>query len=197
MLLGSSFDRLRVGQGVGRVGVARSGRRQHLVAGPGHGRHRLPRGPVTLESGDECRVDHPVLEGPDQDGRDEPAVLPVVADVGVRGPHEEDVTGYSGHLVLGPLTAEHEGVDLGLPRPEPGAGPRAHRAALDPVGAVGRTTVLFDLPGPVDAVTVVVVQDVVGADHDARRASGAEAGRHDFSVQMGPVQLLGGHGDPQ
>ena len=34
--------------------------------------------------------------------------------------------------------------------PEPGAGPRAHRAALHPVGAVGRTAVLVDVPGPVD-----------------------------------------------
>ena len=51
-----------------------------------------------------------------------------------------------------------------------------------------------DVEGLVPPTGVVVGEDVVGAGHDAGGAPGAQAGRHHFGEQLGPVRLLGGHG---
>src|SRR5580692_6999361 len=48
-----AFDRFGVGQGVGRVGVARPGGGQDFLTGSGHGRDGLPGRPVAFQSRDE------------------------------------------------------------------------------------------------------------------------------------------------
>ena len=121
-----------------------------------------------------------------------PPSWPTCEQLGISRPGEHDVSGDAGHLVLGALSTEHERVDLGLPRPEAGAGPRAHRASLHPVGAVLGAPVLFDLPRAVGR-RVVVLQDVVRAGDDAAGASGAESGGDDFFVEVGPMRFFGGH----
>ncbi len=100
----------------------------------------------------------------------------------------------AGHLVLGPLPAEEVRVDLGLPSPEARTGPGAQGAALGPVGAVGGTALLVHVERLVDAVVVVVVQDRVGAHDDAGGTAGAQSGRHDLVVEVGPVEFFGWHG---
>src|SRR6185437_3386150 len=66
-------------------------------------------------------------------------------------------------------------------------------APLHPVGAVVGAPCLGDVERLVPALAVVVPQHVVGADHHAGGAPGAEAGRHHLCVQMGPVEFLGRH----
>ena len=53
----------------------------HLFAGAGHAGDRLPGRPVTLEVGDQGGVDVVVLQGPDEDGGDQPAVLAHLVDL--------------------------------------------------------------------------------------------------------------------
>src|SRR5262249_38109933 len=73
------------------------------------------------------------------------------------------------------------------------AGPGAQGAALHPMGAVLGTAVGVHVERLVATVGVVVAEDVVGADHDAGRTTGAEPGRHHLLVEARPVELLGGH----
>ena len=87
--------------------------------------------------------------------------------------------------------AEQHPVQLGLPLPEPGAGPGADVAALVPVDAdVGA----FGLE--LDGLVVLVAEDVERADHHAGRASGAQPGEDDLVVQVLPLGLVrrGRHG---
>ena len=81
--LGPAGDRLGIGQWIGRVGVARAGRGQHVLLGAGHLGHRLPGRAVALEARDQGGVDHLVLEGPDEEGGDRgrrPARCPAPPD---------------------------------------------------------------------------------------------------------------------
>ena len=83
-------------------------------------------------------------------------------------------------------------VDLCLPCPKARAGPRAHGASLDPVGAVLGAPVGIHFPRS-KGVLVVVHQDIVGTGDHAAGATGAESRGHDLFVEMDPMQLLGGH----
>ena len=193
MLLGPALDRLGVGQRVGRVGVAGAGGGQHVLLGPGHLGHRLPGRAVALEARHQRGVDHVVLEGPDQEGGDQAAVLPGALHRRIGGPGQDGAPRDAGHLVVGPGPAEEVGLDFGLPGAEARTGPGAQRAALQAVGAVVGPPVGGDVEGPVDPVLVVVAEDVVRADDHAGGAPRAQSGRHDLGEQLGPLRLLGRH----
>src|SRR5437588_2810133 len=163
-LLRSALHGVGVGHGVRRVGVAGSGRSEDLVPGASHSRDGLPARPVALQVGDQRGVDVAVFHAPQQDGRDLAAVLAGLVDLGIGGARQHDVLGDAVHLGLYAGSAEHEGVDLGLPRAEPGAGPGAEGAALLPVLTPGGITVgRIEMEGLVDPVGVVVAEDVVRA----------------------------------
>ena len=104
-----------------------------------------------------------------------PPSWPTSWQLGVGGPGQHDVVGDARHLVVGALAAEEVGVDLGLPGPKARARPGAEGAALHPVGAVVGPAVGVDVERLVVAVVVVVAEHVVGADHDAGGAAGAQA----------------------
>ena len=186
-------DGLGVGQRVGRVGVAGPGRGQHVLPVAGHRGHRLPRRAVALETRDERGVDHVVLEGPDQEGGDEAPVLADALHVGVGRPGQHRPAGDARDLLVRAGPAEEVGLDVGLPGPEAGAGPGAQGAALQAVGAVVGAAVGVHVEGLVDALGVVVAEDVVGAGDHARGAPGAESGGDDLGEQLGPLRLLGWH----
>jgi len=103
-------------------------------------------------------------------------------DVG--GPGQHDVRGDPGNLVVGPLAAEQVVVDLGLPVTKARAGAGAQGASLDPVGAVVGPAVGRDVERLVAAALVVVLEHVVGADHDAGGAAGAQARGDHLLVQV-------------
>src|SRR5581483_8770140 len=192
-LLRAALDGLGVGHGVGAVGVAASGRLQDLLLRAGHAGDRLPRRPVALQVGDEGGVDVAVVEGPDEDGRHEAAVLAELEDLLVGRPGEDDVLGDALHLDGRTGPAEEELVDLGLPGPEPGAGPRARGAAPVAVPAPARAELLLEVERLVDVLGVLVAEDVMRAGHDAAGTARAQPAGHDLLVQVLPVQLLRRH----
>ena len=171
--LGALFHGLRIGERVGRVGVAAPGGGEHSRAVVHHGRHSLPCRPA-FECRDEGGVDRVVLERPDQDRRHEAAVLPGFQKLRISGRARLMSAGDACDLVLGSFAPEHRRVDLGLPGPKARAGPGAHGASLHPVRAVLGTTVRLDLPWP-ECVVVVVHQDIVRTGDDAAGASGAQS----------------------
>jgi len=134
-----------------------------------------------------------VLERVEQDRRDEAAVLADFREHGIGCPGEHDVLRDAFDLDRLALPAEHELVDLRLPRPEPRARPCAARAALLAVAAVVGAPPFLELEGLVDAVLVVVAEDVVRTHDDASCAPGAQPARHDFLVELFPLELLGRH----
>ncbi len=119
---GAVLHRFDIGQGVGRVGVARSGRGQDLLSGSGQAGNGLPGAAVSLEQGHQGGVDAIVFQAPQQDGRDQTAVLAPVVHLGVGGPGQEDVLADAVHLVGLAFSPEEVAVDLGLPVAKPGAG---------------------------------------------------------------------------
>ena len=175
MLLGAPRDRLGVGQRVGGVGVARSGGGQHVLPGAGHLGDGLPGRPVALEPRDERGVDDVVLEGPDEEGGDEAAVLSRAEDVSVGGPRQHGPPRDARDLLLGARPTEQVVLDVGLPGPKARAGPGAQRAALHAVGAVVGSALCVDVEGPVDALGVVVAEHVVGARRSRRPSSRCRA----------------------
>ena len=104
--LGPAGDGVGVGQRVGRVRVARAGRGEDVLLGAGHPRHRLPGRAVALEARDQGGVDDVVLEGPDQQRGDQPAVLPRLPDARIGGPGEDGPPGDARHLLVGARPAE-------------------------------------------------------------------------------------------
>ena len=135
-----------------------------------------------------------MLERPDQQRRDETAVLAGRQQLRIGGPGEDHVLRDAVHLVVLALASEEERVDFALPGTEPWAGSRAESAALLAVGAVVRPAHLRDVEGTVHTVLVVVPEYVIGADDHAGRAPCAQTGGDDLSIQVRPVKLLGGHG---
>src|SRR5581483_8512897 len=63
----------------------------------------------------------------------------------------------------------------------------AARATPLAVPAVGWPQLLFEMEGLVDAVLVVVAEDVMGAGHHASGAPGAKAARHHFGEELSPL----------
>src|SRR5205085_4960885 len=180
-------DGLLVGHGVGRVRVAAAGGGEDLLARLGHARDRFPTGAVAYEVGNQGGVDVAVVHGPDEDGAHEAAVLALLRHLRVGRLEEDDVLGDALDLFGLAGAAEEEVVDLGLPRPEAGARPRAVGAALLAVAAVAGAELLLDVEGLVDTLAVVVAEDVVGASDHAARATCAQPGGDDLVVEVLPV----------
>ncbi len=135
--LGAALDRVVVGEQVGRVGVARPGGGDDVVAGTRHHGHRAPRRAVALEAAHQRRVDDVVLERVDEQRRHEAAVLADRDELGVGGARQQDVA-EAPDLVVGALAAEAVAVDLALPVAKARAGARAHRAAASGRGCSRR-----------------------------------------------------------
>src|SRR5207302_694076 len=106
---------------------------------------------------------------------------------GVGGLQEDDVLGDAFDFFWLARSTEEEVVDLRFPRPEAGTGSGAVRAPLLAVAAVARAELLLDVEGLVDALMVVVAEDVVGAGHHAARASRTQPGGDDLFVEVLPV----------
>ena len=177
---------VHVGERVGGVRVAAAGRRDHVGTGARDAGDRLPRGAVALEVRHERGVDDVVLERVHEHGRHQPAVLADLVQLGVGGAGEAHVLEHAAQLadLAGP--AEEELVDLGLPRPEAGAGPGARGAGLLAVAAVARAAEVLDLERLVDAVRVVVGEHVVRAGDHAAGAARAQPRRDDLVVEVLP-----------
>src|SRR5205823_3147069 len=105
---------------------------------------RLPTGAVAFEVAHQRGVDVVVFHRPQQDRRHQTAVLALLVDLGIGGAGEDDVLADPLHLGRRPLAPEEEAVDLGFPRPEAGAGPRAVGAAFVAVGATAGAALLLE-----------------------------------------------------
>ncbi len=127
----------------------------------------LPGRPVALEPRHERGVDEVVLEGPDEEGGDQPAVLPAALHLGIGRPCQHGPAGDARHLLVGPGPPEEMVLDVGLPGAEAGAGAGAEGAPLLAVGAVVGPAVGQDVERLVVPVGVVIAEDVVGAGDDA------------------------------
>ena len=134
-----------------------------------------------------------MLEGPDEEGGHQPAVLSGALHRRIGCPRQHRAPRDARHLLVVAGPAEQVVLDLGLPGAEARAGPGAQGATLEAVGAVVRPAVGVDVERLVDPVLVVVAEDVIGADDDTGGAPRAQPGGHDLGEQLGPLRLLGRH----
>ena len=190
----------REGQRVGRVGVAAAGGVEDLAPWwrprPGLAFHDVA---VALEERGERGVDVVVLQGPDEQGRHEAAVLAHAVDHVVAGPGQQDVLVDAGDLVGLAGAGEEVLVGLRLPGAEAGAGAGARGAALLAVDAVVGAQLVLEVERLVGAGLVGVADDVVRARDDAAGAAGAQARLDDLGVELLPLRrpargLGGGRG---
>jgi hypothetical protein len=61
------------------------------------------------------------------------------------------------------------------------------------VRAVGRTKLVVEMEGSVDAVLVVIAKDVMRARDDASRTAGTQTASDDLVVQVRPLELFWRH----
>jgi hypothetical protein len=133
-----------------------------------------------------------VLEGVDEKGGDEPAVLSVFDQRLIGGTRQQHVTD-APDFVIGSLARETVNVNLALPVSKTRARPRAHGAALLAVGAVVGSAVEVKVEWLIDALVGLVVQHRVRTGDDARRAPRAQPRSHYFAKQLSPLRFFNGH----
>ena len=112
----------------------------------------------------------------------------------VGGPSKDDVFGDSINFASGPLSLEHEVVDLGFPRPKTRTRAGARCAPLLTMTTIAGAAFGLEVVRLVDPKRVVVAEDIMRTRQHTTCAARAQATRDDLIPEMGPMCLVGPFG---